>query len=438
MSDHLQAGVAKRDISPPIGSDLCGYVARVGPSRSQLHPLWAKCLVLQHGNQRIVALFLDLLGLNAYWDQRIKLHLMQQYGIENITIFSSHTHSGPATDLLQGCGETDSQYMTWLTQQINLVVGDALRQLCDVDMAFEYASSSQLASLHKNRRNEHGPIDSSLPVVVFQKKGATEPLAVIYRFTCHPVILGSDSYAISGDWVSYASDAIEQYFANKTMALFVNGPAGNVNPVQRGTIQDARRFGQMVGIHAIKAITHCQRVHVSKIQFHSQAVALELLPLFETENLQQLHSAYEMKIAELQQDEPHHAVQIMKSLRVFANWAANALRHDLGGRTPPPVTVELQLLRLGDIVLLALPGEVFVEYGIAIQEQLGQRIIPCGYANANVGYIPWHDAYDQGGYEVNTAYKYYGYPSAIAPEGGKKLLSAAVQACTSVLDSPTH
>ena len=50
-----------------------------------------------------------------------------------------------------------------------------------------------------------------------------------------------------------------------------------------------------------------------------------------------------------------------------------------------------------------------------------------GYANGDIGYIPTQPAYAQGGYEVEDAYKYYGYPAALAPQAGDLVLQGAVR-----------
>jgi len=51
----------------------------------------------------------------------------------------------------------------------------------------------------------------------------------------------------------------------------------------------------------------------------------------------------------------------------------------------------------------------------------------CGFGNDNIGYIPTAQAYPQGGYEIADAYKYYGYPAALAPEAGQHYVATALQ-----------
>jgi hypothetical protein len=87
------------------------------------------------------------------------------------------------------------------------------------------------------------------------------------------------------------------------------------------------------------------------------------------------------------------------------------------------------VIRVGDLVIVGVPAEYFVELGLQIKEGIRQKgvrqVMICGFANGNVGYIPARRAYPKGGYEVAEAYKYYGYPAAVAPEAGEQIVAAA-------------
>ena len=67
-------------------------------------------------------------------------------------------------------------------------------------------------------------------------------------------------------------------------------------------------------------------------------------------------------------------------------------------------------MRIGDAVLVALPGEVFLEIGLAIKQQAGpEHVFVVAYSNnCEIGYIPTAAAFPEGGYEVDAAPYYYG------------------------------
>jgi hypothetical protein len=69
---------------------------------------------------------------------------------------------------------------------------------------------------------------------------------------------------------------------------------------------------------------------------------------------------------------------------------------------PTPVSVEVQVLRIGDVALVAMPGEPFAEIGVALKEASPFAFTMfCGYASGMGGdYLPVRPEYPFGGYEV--------------------------------------
>jgi hypothetical protein len=66
---------------------------------------------------------------------------------------------------------------------------------------------------------------------------------------------------------------------------------------------------------------------------------------------------------------------------------------------------EVQVIALGDkIAWVGLPGEIFVELGVAIKKASPFRqTIVVGLANGTVSYVPTRKAFSEGGYEVISA-----------------------------------
>jgi neutral ceramidase len=55
-------------------------------------------------------------------------------------------------------------------------------------------------------------------------------------------------------------------------------------------------------------------------------------------------------------------------------------------------------MRLGPVRWVSLPGEPFVETGLALKQAGATFVV--GYANGYLGYFPIRRAYEEGGYEV--------------------------------------
>jgi len=78
------------------------------------------------------------------------------------------------------------------------------------------------------------------------------------------------------------------------------------------------------------------------------------------------------------------------------------------GRKFKNVDATFQGIRLGDIKIAVLPGEVFAEIGLAIKQRIGGNVITMGYSNNDeVGYIPIAEQFPLGGYEVENAPRRY-------------------------------
>lgn len=74
---------------------------------------------------------------------------------------------------------------------------------------------------------------------------------------------------------------------------------------------------------------------------------------------------------------------------------------DLAEHGPPSHTLLLQAFRMGDTGIFAIPGEPFVEIGLALKSLPGFSLtMPVGLANGYLGYIPLRECFDRGGYEV--------------------------------------
>ena len=91
------------------------------------------------------------------------------------------------------------------------------------------------------RNAEHEPtepVDQQYAVIRLDRADGT-PLAVLFHYACHPVVLGRDNYQYSADFVGAACAAVED--ALKTKCLFLQGACGNINPYMDKTPLDRGR-----------------------------------------------------------------------------------------------------------------------------------------------------------------------------------------------------
>ena len=89
-------------------------------------------------------------------------------------------------------------------------------------------------------------------------------------------------------------------------------------------------------------------------------------------------------------------------------------------RVGPMLPMELQVFRLDDnTAIVGLPGEVFVELGLAIKQASPFRsTLVLELCNNDIGYVPTKKAFAEGSYEVVN--------SRVKTGGGELLVEAAM------------
>jgi neutral ceramidase len=422
----VAAGLAEIDITPPPGIDLTGYIARDGPATGVLDPLYARALVLADGGQRVALLTCDLLGLHRRDVQAVRGRIEAAAGIpaDHVLITCSHTHAGPATLRLQDCGEIDPAYLATLGDKLVAVTAQAAATLRPARLGVGHGQVT--AGIH-NRRQPGDVLDPALGVLrIEDEQGGL--MGVVLNFACHPTCLTGENRLFSAEYCGYAVEQIRQ--ATGVPALFITGAIGDVGPVARGN-EVLTQIGDAVGKEALRVLADITPRAWSGIAVEMRTVDLPLLPPWPAEQLA-------AEITRWQQTALPEATPLLpphpKIPGAMVGWAKRTLGQVRSGRVPPAVTTEIQAIRVGDLLLVSAPGELFVELGLAVKQGAGDMpLFLCGFGNDNIGYIPTRRAYPLGGYEVDEAYKYYGYPAALAPEAGELYVKTALELVQALL-----
>ena len=232
----MNAGVAKIDITPPVGIWLQGY-AREKASEGIYERLYAKALAFENGRVKCVLITSDLVGVTPKMTRMIRNGLIRKIkGLRpgNIMVTATHTHCGPAVlDNLKDSSVFDQKYIRTLTGKIIAVAAMAWQNLEPVKLGL----GAGQAWFNINRRlpspqglkfapNPKGPCDHEVGVVrIDDLRG--RPKAVVINFACHPTVWGG--LLISPDYPGIAQKVVEQAFAG-SVALFTNGACGDVRP----------------------------------------------------------------------------------------------------------------------------------------------------------------------------------------------------------------
>lgn len=437
MSKQLRAGAAKIVITPPVGVDMCGYGGRPGPALGVHDDLRAAALYVDGTalpgapSGEVIIITCDLIGLSAAEVAEVRTLVTEATGVPggHVLVGCSHTHAGPATGCLTTLGKPDENYLTVLKRKL---AGLA-------KMARDQAQPAALGALREpvsvgiNRRevqrdgsmklgrNERGTLAPYVDVVAVDTM-AGEPLARLFVHAAHAVTLGGTNQLLSADWPGYAQRYLERIYGPDCITLFGQGCCGNVNSDPVGTFEVADAQGRIMAGAVVKAAEYASKSPEMLVGAVHETLQLPCAdPPSVTEAAATLAQARATAI------QPGHNYGMQLMYDALVEWAERILRLAEAGATGLTVPFEVQALRLGDLALIGLPGEVFVEYALNLD-----RAAPFGetatmaYTNGNIGYVPTAAAFPQGGYEVDMAIKLYG-DTMLRPECEALILAAGTR-----------
>ena len=110
----MRAGFGKAELTPPLGVELAGYGYYLQRRAAAVaDPLYARALLLEQGEQRALLVSCEVLGLSRPVCDAVIRHAREALGCAEaaVTIVSVHTHTGPAIQYHEGCGEVNEAYV---------------------------------------------------------------------------------------------------------------------------------------------------------------------------------------------------------------------------------------------------------------------------------------------------------------------------------------
>lgn len=417
---ELEVGVSRLDITPPIGVHLQGYL-RDKPCSGILDPLTVTALAFRDGEKRALLVSADLIGLPTLMVQRVRKAIGDKTGIppEAVMFLCSHTHYGPNTGIPIAplSAPPDPPYLSILGRWLTTV---ALEASQDLRPCPPVKLGRAIGKLGINRRlpthegiafapNPDGIVDRRLRLLCL------DGIACLVHYTCHPTTMGSQGNAVSADYVGALRSIVERLLG--IPMLFVQGCAGQIRPqftdetgkrFRGATPEEMRKAGFDLGQTAMEALGEAEPLSLTPIAFAHRRLRLPL------------------------QDPPSFLEwrQLARhGNRLNRLWARFWLQRVQRGQTiPKTVPLEVQVLRLGDLFLVALSGEPLLELGMAMEEAVRPKtVLPCGYANGcEVGYLCLSDTLKEGGYEASISYKAYSLPAPLKEGGAERVVDVAI------------
>lgn len=433
-NSQLLVGVGKSDITPPFNTEMSGFVARKGKSQGVHDPLSAYALIFQTGAERFALVVADLIGVDAVLVTGVRKLASDLTGIpqEKIVVSATHTHSGPAVIRGGFLGEVDDSYYPVLVRNLAGAIVQANNNLEPVAV---YYGSGETGIVGKNRRQSGGPTDPEVTVLRFLGEAGTK--VILINYACHPVVLGPDNLLISADYPHYLRKTLEPLYPGAEI-IFVNGAAGNINTGHtvrdsisgaagnRRTFAEAERLGRILAGEVIKAVETAAEIQDYNLRFAGTRINLPLDPLPTPAEYGKMAAEWERREKELKAARASYG-EIQEAVTMI-RWAREMQSRLNEGVVNSRLTVEISVFSLGNCEFYTLPGEFFFEFGLMIKEKrVGRKVFILGYTNDSIGYVAPETAYEEGGYELEESYKYYGLPSRLQKGVGEKVVRSLLE-----------
>jgi hypothetical protein len=425
----LQAGAAQVDITPRAGVWLTGYGSRIAPSTGVHDPLFARALFLEGGGQRAALVAADIIGFDDDLVAAIRERVERRAAIaaSHLMLAATHTHSGPSVKCLNRMAPADPEFLERAVDGVAEAVAAAAHSAAEASIGAGFAPGS--IGINRRQRTpdgrtvigEHpaGPVDER--VGVLRVDGKQGPICVMLNHGCHGVVLCDDNLLISADWPGAAAREMQKAVGG-AVVMVTNGACGDINPAERGSFEAVERQGAEIARAGRSIFNQIERSCDVEIRAAVRPIALPT----RAPTLQEAQAAVESYAAERDRAEQVGNLVAAQMHRAMCGWAQEMRDLASRGAPPEPVAAEIQVITMGDIAIVGLPGEVFVEIGADIVAASPFRhTFIVGYANRVVGYLPTRQAFAEGGYEVDSAHRWYGF-LAFTPQVQQIVEGAAV------------
>lgn len=455
---ELRVGAAEVEITPPVGFPMAGYYhERLATGAKD--PLKAKALVFRDGETRAAVVACDLTGIATDLTAEVRERIARATGIpgEAVTVCGTHSHTAPdygrdlyehVSELRGGTPPAQPRYTATLIEAIAKAVIDADRAA--VPAVLSRAEVIQETPVSFNRRfvmrdgtvktwQSHanpevvraaGPIDPAVGVVVARPAAGGAPLATFTNFALHLDTVGGLEW--SADYPYFIEESVRGALGNGVVSVFGLGCCGDINHSNpRSTVRNKTDFiGKALGATVVGALPRVRPVKNPRLRSFSETV---LLPL-QAPSVAEVQAARGLLTAVQGGQNAEFFAQVTAYKQVMIDqlrekqpteapgrWLKWGLTHRLAG-VGDALPVEVRVIALADdLALVFLPGEVFVELGLAIRQgsPFDQTLVVELSNAVETIYIPNRGAYAQGGYEVTN--------SALQPGGGEMLVEAALR-----------
>ncbi|NOZ20531.1 MAG: hypothetical protein GXP25_05510 [Planctomycetes bacterium] len=424
---QLQLGTAQVNITPPLGVSLAGSFndRKATDIHDDLH---VKTMVIGNGETKLAIAICDIILIERQDTDIAKERIAEECGIppDHVMICATHTHSAAApADILSV--QREGEYMLRVRRKIADSVRLAVDRMEPTLWGRGVGHEDRVVSCRRfrmktggvrmnpglndpNRLEPEGPIDPDVNVLCF-KRSDKSTAGLLCNYALHYVSSRGKGTEISANYFAAFCEIIQRLLGERFQAILANGCCGDINnsyattiPHKTGPYEQLRHVATVLAAEVLKTVEF--------MEFTPEA---------------ELGASMEKLVIKRRTPGGEELARIKRDLDSYGGneerYQQYAGEHDLLKQAPTEDKTYVSAMRIGDLALVGLPGEIFVEIGLEIKKRSPFKHTFCvELANDWIGYIPTKRAFEGGGYETWLARS-----SRAVPEAGEMMVESAVR-----------
>ena len=398
----MKAGAACLDITPPLGTPMPGlfHERRAEAIRD---PLQVRSFALEQDGAGIAVAVCDLIGVKRLYLDRAKAQIAKTTGLspDRVLISCTHTHTGAQIG--------DDAYTASVIRRISDAVRLAWEGRQPAEVGWGRGTEDRVVFNRRYRMKEGpvrtnpgqgnpdvvepaGPVDPEVGALCLRQPGGVS-IGLLANYSLHYVGGGDHERAVSADYFGFFSEMIQKMRGEAFVAALSNGACGDINNID---VMGGHRY------------PNDRYQHTERVAALVAAAAFWICNGMAFTDDVPIGAAMEEVV--FKRKAPPSEADVARAREIDregrGTMAERAFARRILRRTddgPEEVPTWIQALRVGDLALVGVPGELLVELGLEIKRRspFAQTMV-LELANDSVGYLPPRRAFEEGGYEQES------------------------------------
>ncbi|PWT95847.1 MAG: hypothetical protein C5B52_16970 [Bacteroidetes bacterium] len=373
--NFVKLGVSQINITPDQPVIMSGYDARKTPSTGIHDSLFASALFFSGEQNEALLISADIIGFPFAFVDSVKKVISEKTRIptDHIMIIATHDHGGPAIHTYEPqLPQSNEDYIQTLKEKLVTLAMKAMSN----PQPFSMGIGKGKCNMNINRRavfadggvwlgrNPDGVCDHELDVIKFVD-AKNNLIALFVNWPCHGTTMGQENYQLTGDWPASAARYIRKLAGKNIVVAITAGASANINPIY-GPGNDFNE-SEAVGYHVANEV---------------------------------------WRVIDQIKTSPDKSLKFVNS---NINFPGKKGWNDQFPQTSLPtgsdVNIRLTGLKLDDIVLCGISGELMTEMGLQVKKESSySNTIIITHCNGLTGYICTDKAFSEGGYEPKVSH----------------------------------